>query len=52
MPFTSRKALREAIDNIDRAIQRAVNNGNLVDVFDQFKCELVSGTWHHYQYLG
>ena len=52
MPFASRKALREAIDNVDHAIQRAINDGNLVDVFDQFKRELVSGTWHHYQYLG
>ena len=52
MPFASRKALREAIDNVDRAIQRAVNDGNLVNVFDQFKHELVSGIWHHYQYLG
>lgn len=52
MPFTTRKALREAIDNVDRAIQRAVNDGNLVDVFEQFKRELVSGIWHHHQYLG
>ena len=46
MPFTSRKALREAIDNVDHAIQHAVNDSNLVDVFDQFKRELVSGIWH------
>ena len=52
MPFASRKSLREAIDNVDRAIQRAVNDGNLVDVFDQFKRELVSGIWHPYQCLG
>jgi hypothetical protein len=52
MPFTTRKALREAIDNVDRAIQRAVNDGNLVDVFEQFKRELVSGIWHHHQCLG
>lgn len=43
MPFATREALREAIDNVDRAIQRAVNDGNLVDVFEQFKRELVSG---------
>ena len=51
MPFATRKALCEAIDNADHAIQCAVKDGNLFDVFKQFKHELVH-IYHHYQYLG
>ena len=39
MPFTTRKVLCEAIDNVDHAIQCAIKDGNLFNVFDQFKHE-------------
>ena len=51
MPFATRKALREAINNADHAIQCAVKDSNIFDVFEQFKCKLVH-IYHHYQYLG
>ena len=51
MPFTTRKALHEAIDNANHAIQCTVKDSNLFDVFEQFKHKLVH-IYHHYQYLG